>query len=834
MKFRRGMAVFLAALLAQIGVAGAYEVPMDNSKAQYFYVFGPEASPLEGKEDSQFVLTIDVPKDASDQVRFDVFDPDTAGSHDKLSRVVERETVSRFTVSGTSVLATQEFNPGEYDNQYYQFGPFQKTQGRMVGDSYRFELKVEAVSGNGQNLFSVRVQPETAEAFTDDVTFRLRYWRDRVMFFYPEVAAGQTVVVAKNFDMDLIGGVSHLYDPYTKETVPVSDSRSGEWVETMVKIASGPARRLTYTINMNRISTENAGLRFEDESGKALPIFFKPSKTAPVAKPAKVKQEKAPKVEKKKEAPKQAASSCGEFLFDATDSFDADRDDLNYFWNFGDGTTSTEPVVRHVYTKGGAYEVSLKVTDGSGLVCNAGMTSETIQVNTPPKAGLMAPEKGCAEKTLIFDASSTRDDNPEGLTYHWDFSDGSTAEGKTVAKTFAKGGVYKAVLTVDDGAGTKCSMDSVSQEIRINVPPVANAGNDVTLHLRDANASYDVPFSASASKDADGDSLSYTWDFGDGSSGTGEKVMHTYNRPGKYTARLIVSDNFEQACRTDSDEVLVDLNKAPIANAGKDQSGCVGGSFFFDASDSTAELGETLTYAWDFGDGETASGAKQTHTYKKGGTYQVRLTVNDGQDTQVSNGIDGVEVRVNAGPTAILDSVKPACLGDKIDFDASKSSDPDGDSLSFTWDFGDGTVEKGGSKVSHQFARGGVYEVRVTVDDQSSSSCARAYARAIVEINTRPVANAGPNLVCCQEQVSGFDGSASSDPDGDKLSYKWSFGDGGTATDAKVSHAYQENGVYHVSLTVDDQKGTACSVDQSSFEARVNAKPVSVIRYKQD
>jgi PKD repeat protein len=205
--------------------------------------------------------------------------------------------------------------------------------------------------------------------------------------------------------------------------------------------------------------------------------------------------------------------------------------------------------------------------------------------------------------------------------------------------------------------------------------------------------------------------------------------------------------------------------------------------------------------------------------------------VDDGNKTRCSTASSSVNVSVNASPTVTLSNVDIACLGNAVKFNAD-AKDPDGDSLAYDWDFGDGTVVEGGSSQSHTYAEGGTYNVLVTVSDRQGTPCSSASAGSKVKVNSRPLADAGPNLVCCVDKVSVFDGSGSSDPDGDKLSYFWDFGDGSTAEGAKVSHSYTKSGVYTVMLTVNDNAGTPCSAAASSFKATVNESPVSIIKIK--
>jgi PKD repeat protein len=275
--------------------------------------------------------------------------------------------------------------------------------------------------------------------------------------------------------------------------------------------------------------------------------------------------------------------------------------------------------------------------------------------------------------------------------------------------------------------------------------------------------------------------------------------------------------------------VNITLNRKPTADAGPDQEACVGTEVAFNGAGSSAE-GSNVSYRWDFGDGEKGDGAKVSHTYKQGGKYQVKLVVDDGKGTNCSTADDSAIIIANTRPTAVLASVPKSSIGKQVLFDATGSSDPDGDSLKYTWDFGDGTTKAGGVKESHVYSKGGRYEAMVTVDDGRGFGCNEPCSKdskvTEVLINTPPVADAGPNLVCCVGTENTFDGSFSSDADNDTLQYTWDFGDGTTANGVKVTHAYKKSGNYTVTLTVDD--GTTISTD--TFKASVNENPVSIMK----
>ncbi|UII27506.1 PKD domain-containing protein [Fulvivirga maritima] len=161
-----------------------------------------------------------------------------------------------------------------------------------------------------------------------------------------------------------------------------------------------------------------------------------------------------------------------------------------------------------------------------------------------------------------------------------------------------------------------------------------------------------VEFDGSASFDADNDPLTYSWDFGDSNSGSGEMISHTYMAPGSYTATLTVSDG--QATDDYSLDITVNSvdtvsNSAPVAViSASATAGELPLAITFDASSSSDADADPLTYSWDFGDGSLASGVLATHTFLSEGVYNVVLTVDDGQGGSDS---DSIEITVTAPTT---------------------------------------------------------------------------------------------------------------------------------------------------------------------------------------
>jgi len=140
----------------------------------------------------------------------------------------------------------------------------------------------------------------------------------------------------------------------------------------------------------------------------------------------------------------------------------------------------------------------------------------------------------------------------------------------------------------------------------------------------------DVTFDASLSTDSDGRIVSYTWNFGDGSQGTGQVARHSFSTFGTYTVTLTVTDDRGQSASV-SKSVSVAPTTAPKAEFVISPSApMVGDKVFFNAALSSASPGRTIVrYDWDYGSGRQDSGMLVWQIYAQPGSYTVVLTVTD-------------------------------------------------------------------------------------------------------------------------------------------------------------------------------------------------------------
>lgn len=391
---------------------------------------------------------------------------------------------------------------------------------------------------------------------------------------------------------------------------------------------------------------------------------------------------------------------------------------------------------------------------------------------------------------VSVDGSASTDPDGPLAGYGWNFGDGATATGPTASHTYAAGGTYTITLTVTDGEGAVATRsDTVT--VGPNQAPVAafTATNDLL----------DVGFDASASTDADGAVASYSWDFGDGHSGSGRTASHSYATAGTYQVVLTVTDNRGETGST-AQNVTVVANQAPTAAFTSDVSFL---SVAFDATASTDADGSVASYGWNFGDGANGTGAITSHTYAQAGEYLVTLTVTDnrGATNTVTHQVAVVDPP-NQTPTA---SFTTSIADLSLSVDGSGSSDPDGAVALYGWDFGDGSTASGAT-ASHTYAEAGTFTVTLTVTDDDGGTGTTTRSVTAVRPNQNPAA-------AFTSTVNGLtvavDGSGSADPDGSLADYAWDFGDGSTGTDATATHTYADGGTFSVKLTVtDDRNGT--------------------------
>ena len=294
---------------------------------------------------------------------------------------------------------------------------------------------------------------------------------------------------------------------------------------------------------------------------------------------------------------------------------------------------------------------SILLMSGMLLACGGGSSPSTADdpANTQPLADAGSDQSVLVQDTVQLDGSASSDADGDLLSYTWAWVDqpiGSMAvfsDSHAVQPSFAPdvAGDYIVSLTVNDGEADSAAVQVVISASVANAAPVANAGADQQVTINSV-----VYLDASASSDANGDTLLYQWSFlsqPNGSSATlmsFSSVSSSFNADanGDFVVQLVVDD---QHGETHGDTVTVTVSSAntqPQANAGNDRISTLGNQIYLDGSQSNDPDSDPLSFAWQFVSKPSGSAASLSNASTASpeliadlpGDYVISLLVDDG------------------------------------------------------------------------------------------------------------------------------------------------------------------------------------------------------------
>lgn len=200
-----------------------------------------------------------------------------------------------------------------------------------------------------------------------------------------------------------------------------------------------------------------------------------------------------------------------------------------FFWIFGDESSSQSQSPVHIYSQPGTYTAVFKVSDAVSGTCSKALF---ITVKGPPACSALAtPSLGPSPLIVDFTAEGTGGQPP--YTYFWDFGDGTSTSIQNPRHIFNDSGLHIATLTITDSELLSCSRD-----VTVTVGPLLTCTG--TLNPALGKVPLTVYFSARASGGKA--PYTYSWTFGDGGSSSAASPSHTYTRSGPFTVVLTVLD----------------------------------------------------------------------------------------------------------------------------------------------------------------------------------------------------------------------------------------------------------------------------------------------------
>jgi gliding motility-associated-like protein len=480
-----------------------------------------------------------------------------------------------------------------------------------------------------------------------------------------------------------------------------------------------------------------------------------------------------------------ADSVClGNVMTFINQSFSTGQPISSYYWEFGDGTTSTDANPTKTYANPGNYDVLLVVETEGG--CSAEVVKRVKVFFLPVADFEWTNNQACEMDTTFFTDFSAPVGNAIIDTWFWQFGDGGTSDERNPAHYYAEAGSYAVNLLVTDINGCQ---NSITKTVVVSEAPVSN----FIFNTTDCNT---LNFTSTGFDPNGLDITAWYWDFGDPASGGDNTSInanpsHTYVNGGTYNVLHIVFN--ENGCRdTIVQQVLISGPEAAFSF----ENNCSGLPVnFFDESNTNAN-DPAVAWLWDFNDGSPNSIQQNpTHVFDLGGSYLVSLTI-----TTVNGCVSQTAelVEVEFGPTANFTFTSLSCSGDSIQFTDASTGDAGIDT--WNWQMGDGT-QFDIPNPKHAYAVAGTYLVKLRVTDANGCYNDKSVS---LEIDQSPTANFNWETRNCDTTFF----SDFSNPNGTTINaWTWQFDDPASGAEnisflQNPFHKFTATGAYNVQLTV--------------------------------
>ncbi len=229
---------------------------------------------------------------------------------------------------------------------------------------------------------------------------------------------------------------------------------------------------------------------------------------------------------------------------------------------------------------------------------------------------------------VTFDASLSKDSDGSIVSYAWNFGDGATGTGAVARHSYQAAGAYTVTVTVTDDRGLSASVSKP-----LTVVTTANPKAAFSISPSSPGVNEKVYFNGGLSTAAPGRTIvRYDWDYGSGRQDSGQLVWQVYTQPGEYTVVLTVTDDAGNI-GTATETVTVAKPDLTAAFTFTPAAPAAGTTVYFSAAESTG-ANPISAYAWNFGDGATATGISASHRFNCPGgpatvPFVVQLTIKD-------------------------------------------------------------------------------------------------------------------------------------------------------------------------------------------------------------
>ena len=495
----------------------------------------------------------------------------------------------------------------------------------------------------------------------------------------------------------------------------------------------------------------------------------------------------------------------------------------SWTWDFGDGTTSTDPSPTHTWTQPGQYAATLHWTDVNG--CSGVSNAIPLLISPPMNLDFSTtPTTVCVGSQVNFSSPSL--DAAKASSVIWNYGDG--ASGSQAYHIYSQAGLFTVTLNAANAGGCTATVTK-NQYITVLPPPGHYDGYTTTC---DGSRNL-ITFSYTQLG-----ATSIYWDFGDGvtqtTPGNVGQVQHSYPRTGTYYINL---DATNGVCdNLNSDVVMILMKQNPVLSASS-ATVCSNASLnvFLKVERNPREVNsgyyDDYIPAFYYGDGTPFGGTvnftNPNNAYINGAFEWTLTGFQEGKSglyvatrsfgfncTDQSNMIPlTIQGSATSGLTVTGDN---QCFKSPVQFTDASTVGANNTITSWTWDFGDGVIQTNstGASVSHAYAQPGLYTARLTIKDQGGCQSSSAGSTANVQVNgPAPIFTYAPSRVLMGNTVYFY--NSSNTIGSPNTSYSWDFGDGTSSTIGSPTHVYPNPGTYVVTMTAKGATGNTCTLSTS-------------------
>ncbi|MBL6962730.1 MAG: PKD domain-containing protein [Bacteroidetes bacterium] len=476
---------------------------------------------------------------------------------------------------------------------------------------------------------------------------------------------------------------------------------------------------------------------------------------------------------------------------------------INSYWTFGNDSSSSLTNPATSYISEGNYPVKLHMTSGEGCIDSA---NQNVYLRPMPVAGfgIQSGMQCLSGNSFIFSDSSTITSGT--LSFMWDFGDNDTSSTQNPTHSYSSSDTFNVKLLVTSAFGCK---DSTNKNVITNPMPFAGfTVSDTALCLQNNQ------FTFYNSSTINSGNMSFDWDFGDNSTSTLENPTKSYSAEGTYAVKLLVTSSL--GC-TDSFIRNINVYTMPGATFSvNDSVQCLNSNAYIFTNNSTINSG-SLTYLWEFGNGDTSTAMNPTYSYQSDDSFTVFLHVYSDKGCTDSTSLN---LYIHPNPLAAFGINKPdQCLRNNL-YLFSDSSTISSGTISYHWDFGD-LDNSSQQNPSHTYLLEGIYQVSLIAE--SGLGCLDTALKQ-VNILADPVSSFSVSDTAACLASNSFTFTNQSSITQGTLNYYWDFGNGDTSTSANPSVTYGSADTFAVSLIAYSSLG--CQ-DTSFLDLIVHPSPVS-------